>query len=94
MAESAGRHCPLCGAAVSLVDRFCRRCGERLGVAPPGEARVPTEDANIPPQRRERSWLGYRSSVGFGAAGIVIAIMVLSVGCAIIGFTVGISFFG
>ena len=94
MAESAGRYCPLCGAAVGLVDRFCRRCGERLVVPPPGESRVPTEDVNMAPLRRERSWLGYRSSVGFGAAGIVIAIMVLSVGCAIIGVAVGISSFG
>lgn len=94
MAESAGRYCPLCGAAVGLVDRVCRRCGERLGVPPPGEIRVPTEDATMPPLRRERRWLGYRSSVGFGAAGIVVAIIVLSVGCAIIGVAVGISSFG
>ncbi len=94
MAESAGRYCPLCGAAVGLVDRFCRRCGERLVVSPPGEGRVPVEDANMPPLRRERAWLGYRSSVRFSTAGIVIAIMVLSVGCAIIGIAVGISSFG
>ena len=93
MAESAGRYCPLCGAAVGLVDRFCRRCGERV-VPPPGEGRVPTEDANISPLRRERSRLGHRSSVGFGVAGIIIALMVLSVGCAIIGVAVGISSFG
>ncbi len=93
MAESAGRYCPLCGAAVGLVDRFCRRCGERLVVPSPGEAQVPTEDADMAPLRRERSWLGCRFSVGLTAAGIVIAIMVLSVGYAIIGVA-GISFFG
>ncbi len=93
MAESAGRYCPLCGAEVGLMDRFCRRCGERLGASPPGKARVPSEDANMPPLRRERRWLGYRSSVEFGAAGIVIAIIVLSVGCAIIGVAVGVSSF-
>ena len=36
MAESAGRYCPLCGEAAGLVDRFCRRCGERLQVQAPG----------------------------------------------------------
>ncbi len=35
MAESAGRYCPLCGEAAGLVDRFCRRCGERLQVPAP-----------------------------------------------------------
>ncbi len=77
-----------------MVDRACRRCGERLGVPLPGEGRIPTEDATMAPLRRKRRWLGYRSSVGFGAAGIVVAIMVMSAGCAIIGGVVGISLSG
>jgi hypothetical protein len=89
MAESAGRYCPLCGAAVGLVDRFCRQCGERLWVPAPGEGRLPTEDANVPPPRRERWWLGRSFSVGVGAAGVLIAIMVVSVACAIIAVAVG-----
>ena len=93
MAESAGRYCPLCGAAVGLLDRFCRRCGERLIVPPPGEGRVPTEDANMQPLRRERSWLRCMFSVGFSTAGIVIVIMVLIIGCAIIGVAIGINSF-
>jgi hypothetical protein len=35
MAESAGRYCPLCGEAASLVDTFCRRCGESLQAPAP-----------------------------------------------------------
>ncbi len=87
MAESAGRYCPLCGEAAGLMDRYCRRCGESLRV--PGEDRVPAEDANVPSPRRGRSWSGRGFSVGFGAAGIIIAIMVLGAGCAIIGVFVG-----
>jgi hypothetical protein len=87
MAESAGRYCPLCGEAAGLMDRSCRRCGESLRVV--GEGRVPVEDANVPPARRERSWLGRGSRVGFGAAWIVIAIIILGVACAIIGVVVG-----
>ncbi len=87
MAESAGRYCQLCGEPAGLMDRSCRRCGESLRVQ--GERRVPAEDAEVPSGRRERSWLGRGFSVGFGAAGIVIAIMVLGVSCAIIGVVVG-----
>jgi len=87
MAESAGRYCQLCGEAAGLMDRSCRRCGESLRVS--GEGRVPAEDAEVPSGRRERAWLGRGFSVGFGAAGIVIAIMVLGVACAIIGVVVG-----
>ena len=87
MAESAGRYCQLCGEAAGLMDRSCRRCGESLRVS--GEDRIPAEDANVPPTRRERSWLGGGFSVGFGVAGIIIAIIVLGVACAIIGVVVG-----
>jgi hypothetical protein len=87
MAESAGRYCQLCGEAAGLMDRYCRRCGESLRV--PGEGRVPAEDANVQSGRRWRSWLARGFSVGFGAAGIVIAIIVLGVACAIIGVAVG-----
>ncbi len=87
MAESAGRYCRLCGEAAGLMDRSCRRCGESLRVS--GEDLAPAEDANVQSGRRGRWWLGRRSSVGFGAAGIVIAIMVLGAACAIIGFVVG-----
>ena len=87
MAESAGRYCPLCGEAAGLLDRSCRRCGESL--LAPGERRAPAEDANVPPPRRERSWLGRGFSVGFGVAGIIIAIMVLGAACAIIGVVAG-----
>ena len=89
VAESAGRYCPLCGEAVGLVDRCCRRCGESLRVPAPGEVQIPTEDANMPPPRRERSWSGRSFSVGFGAAAIVIAITVLIAACVIIGVVVG-----
>ncbi len=37
MAESAGRYCPLCGEAVGLKDRFCRRCLQVLTAPAPGE---------------------------------------------------------
>ena len=87
MAESAGRYCQLCGEAAGLMDRSCRRCGESLRV--PGERRVPDEGADVPSGRRERSWLRRSFSVGFGVAGIIIAIMVLGVACAIIGVAVG-----
>jgi hypothetical protein len=87
MAESAGRYCQLCGEAAGMMDRSCRRCGESLRVSV--EGRVPAEDAEAPSGRRERSWLGRGFSVGFGAAGIVIAIMVLGVACAIIGVAAG-----
>ena len=70
-----------------MMDRSCRRCGESLRV--PGEGRVPGEDANVPPERRGRSWSGRGFSVGFGAAGIIIAIMVLGAACAIIVVAVG-----
>ncbi len=70
-----------------MLDRSCRRCGESLRV--PGEGRVGAEGANVPSSRRERSWLRRSFSAGFGVAGIVIAIMVLGVACAIIGFVVG-----
>ncbi len=72
-----------------MVDRSCRRCGERLVVPAPGEGWPLTEDANMPPLRGERSWLGRRSSAGAGAAEIVIAIVVVSAGCAIIGVALG-----
>jgi hypothetical protein len=81
MAESAGRYCQLCGEPAGLMDRSCRRCGESL--------RVPGEDANVQSGRRWRSWLARGFSVGFGAAGIVIGIIVLGVACAIIGVAVG-----
>ena len=87
MAESAGRYCQLCGEAAGLMDRSCRRCGESLRGS--GEGRAPTEDANVPPARRERSRLGRGFSVGFGAAGIIIAILVLGVACATIVVAVG-----
>ena len=87
MAESAGRYCQLCGEAAGLMDRSCRRCGESLRVS--GEGRVPAGDAEVPSGRRGRSWQGRGFTVGFGAAGIVIAIMVLGVACAIIGVAVG-----
>jgi hypothetical protein len=87
MAESAGRYCQLCGEPAGLMDRSCRRCGESLLV--PGEGRVPDEDANVPSGRRGRSWLRRGFSVGFGVVGIVIAIMVLGVACAVIGVVVG-----
>jgi hypothetical protein len=87
MAESAGRYCRLCGEPAGLMDRSCRRCGESLRVS--GEGRVPTEDANVPSGRRGRSWSRRSFSVGFGAVGIVIAIMVFGVACAIIGVVVG-----
>ena len=87
MAESAGRYCPLCGEAAGLMDRSCRRCGESLRV--PGEGRVPAEGANVQSPHRERSWLRRSISVGFGAAGIIIAILVVSVACAIIGVAIG-----
>ena len=70
-----------------MLDRSCRRCGESL--LAPGERRAPAEDANVPPPRRERSWLGRGFSVGFGVAGIIIAIMVLGAACAIIGVVAG-----
>jgi hypothetical protein len=89
MAESAGRYCPLCGEAVGLVDRSCRWCGENLQVPVSGEGRIPTEDADVPPARRERSRLRHGFSVRFGGAGIIIAIMVLSAACAIIWVAVG-----
>jgi len=89
VAESAGRYCPLCGGAVGLVDRCCRRCGESLRPPAQGEGWIPIEDANMSPPRRERSWLGRSSSVGLSAAGIVMAIMVLSAACAIISVAVG-----
>jgi hypothetical protein len=87
MAESAGRYCQLCGEPAGLMDRSCRRCGESLRVS--GEGREPAEDANVQSGRRGRSWLGRGYSIGFGAAGIVIAIIVLGVACAIIGVAVG-----
>ncbi len=87
MAESAGRYCPLCGEAAGLMDRYCRRCGESLRV--PGECRVPTGDTNVSRVRRERSSLKRSLSVGYGLAGIVIAIIVLGVACAMIGVIVG-----
>ena len=45
MAESAGRYCALCGEAVGLVDRFCRRCGETLQVPGmrPGKSKLEVE---------------------------------------------------
>ncbi|HVF01579.1 MAG TPA: hypothetical protein VNA27_09640, partial [Rubrobacteraceae bacterium] len=43
------------------------------------------------PLRRERSWLRCMFSVGFSTAGIVIVIMVLIIGCAIIGVAIGIN---
>ena len=70
-----------------MMDRSCRRCGESLRV--PGEGRAPAQDADVPSGRRERPWLRRSFSVGFGAAGIVIAIVVLGVACAIIGVAVG-----
>ena len=87
MAESAGRYCQLCGEAAGLMDRSCRRCGESLRGS--GEGRAPAEDANVPLVRRERLRLGRGFSVGFGAAGIIIAILVLGVACAIIVVAVG-----
>jgi hypothetical protein len=87
MAESAGLYCPLCGEAAGLMDRSCRRCGDSLRVL--GEGRAPAEGANVPSPRRERSWSRRGISVGFSAAGIVIAIMVLGAACAIIGVVVG-----
>ena len=70
-----------------MMDRSCRRCGESLRGS--GEGRAPAEYANVPPARRERSRLGRGFSVGFGAAGIIIAILVLGVACAIIVVAVG-----
>jgi len=56
MAESAGRYCPLCGEAASLVDRFCRRCGEGLQVPAPGVrsaiAKLDGEPTDEEPHRR------------------------------------------
>ena len=87
MAESAGRYCQLCGEAAGLMDRSCRRCGESLRV--PGERRAPAEGANVSSARRGRSWLRRSFSVGIGVVGIVVAIVVLGVACAIIGVVVG-----
>ncbi len=89
MAESAGRYCPLCGEAVGLMDRHCRRCGESLRVPAPGEDRIPTGDVNVSSPRRERSWLKRSFSGWFGVAGLVIAIIVLGVACAVIVNSVG-----
>ena len=89
MAESAGRYCPLCGEAAGLMDRYCRWCGESLRVPAPGEGRAPTGDAKVPLPRCERSWLKRSLSAGFGLAGIVVAITVLGVACAVIVIAVG-----
>ena len=86
MAESAGRFCQLCGEAAGLADRSCRRCGESLRVQ--GEGRVPAGGVNAR-RRRERSRSGFRFSVGFGAWRVVIALIVLSAACLIIGVAVG-----
>ncbi len=47
MAESAGRYCPLCGEAVGLMDRHCRRCGESLRGADRGREPIATASREV-----------------------------------------------
>ena len=70
-----------------MADRPCRRCGESLRM--PAQGRIPIEDETVPPPRRGRPWLRRSFSVGFGAFGTIIAIMVLSAACAIVGVALG-----
>ncbi len=97
MAESAGRYCPQCGQEAALQDRFCRNCAYRLGVPPPGEGRVGTERVNVPPPPVPTTPAyggggGFLRSFGLGAGaciGVVAALLLLFVGCAVIGGLAG-----
>ena len=46
MAETAGRYCPLCGAAAGLADRSYRRCDESLRMPAPAQGRIPDRGRN------------------------------------------------
>lgn len=96
MAESAGRYCPQCGHEAGLHDRFCRHCAYRLGVPPPGEGRADTERASVPPPVPTTPACGggggFLRSFGLGAGaciGVVAALLLLFVGCAVMGRLAG-----